>query len=333
MKISGYTYVKDAVSMDYPFVESIKTHLDFCDEVVVVDASTKNDGTKEALASLKKEAGGKLKVFEATLDWSAPNYGVYDGVLKQTAREKCTGEFLWQFDSDELIHGGDRSVLESLIRQSENLTKIPVLCLPIVEYWGSHDKVRIDVNSWKWRISRNHPEIVHGIPLTHRQIKNGLIYAKPGTDTCDYIVKSQGVPVPNLNFVNSHSEGLRQLALSNENARLQYEKWFNQMVGSLPTVYHYSWFSIKSKIEKYRDFFGDFWKAMYGDERETNMFFPGVEWKDVTPEMIEQKAKELRDGTGGWIFHQPWNGSRVNHVKILRPAPEVIKDWAEKHKI
>lgn len=333
MKISGYTYVKDAVSMDYPFVESIKTHLDFCDEVVVVDASVKNDGTKEALASLKKEAGDKLKLYEATLDWTVPNYGIYDGVLKQTAREKCSGEFLWQFDCDELIHGGDRKTLESLIRQSENLTKIPVLCLPVVEYWGGHDKVRIDINSWKWRVSRNHPEIVHGIPLTHRQIKNGLVYAKPGTDTCDYIVKSQGVPVPNLNFVNSQTEGLRQLALSNENARIQYEKWFNQMVASLPTIYHYSWFSIKSKIEKYRDFFGDFWKAMYGDERDANMFFPGIEWKNVTPEMIEQKAKELKEGTGGWIFHQPWNGSRVNHVQILRPAPEIIKDWSDRHKI
>lgn len=334
MKLSGYTYVKNAVDMDYPFVESIRSHLALCDEVVVVDASNVKDGTREALEGIKKDFPDKLRLFSADMDWTVPNYGIYDGVLKQSAREKCTGNFLWQFDSDELVHHTDRNALAEVIKQSDNLEKVPVLCLPIVEYWGSHDKVRIDVNSWKWRVSRNHPEIVHGIPITHRYVKNGLVYAKPGTDTCDLIVKSQGIPVPNLNFVNSQSEGLRNLALGNENARIQYEKWFNQMAVALPTIYHYSWFSIKSKIEKYRDFFGDFWKAMYGDDtRDSNMFFPGTKWEDVTEEMIIGKAKELRDGTGGWIFHQPWNGSRVNHVKIHRPAPEIILDWANKHPI
>ena len=319
--------------MDYPFVESIKSHLDFCDEVVVVDASTKQDGTSDALRQLKADHPEKLKLYSASLNWSVPNYGIYDGVLKQMARERCTGDFLWQYDLDELVHASDREPLEKLIAQAENLEKIPLLCLPIVEYWGGHDKVRIDVNSWKWRLSRNHPEISHGIPITHRYVKNGLVYAKSGTDTCDYIVRSQGVPVPNLNFVNSQSEAIRNLALTNEGARLQYEKWFNQMVVGLPTVYHYSWFSIKSKIEKYRDFFGDFWKAMYGDDRETNMFFPGVKWQDVTEEMIEAKAKELAQGTGGWVFHSPWDGSKVNSVKILKEPPAIIKTWADKHKI
>lgn len=332
MKISGYTYVKDAVSMDYPFVESIKSHLDFCDEVVVVDASIKNDGTKEALQALKKENKDKLKLFEAKLDWTAPNYGIYDGVLKQIAREKCTSEFLWQFDVDECVHAIDRNVLKELLKQCDNLQQIPVLCLPVVEYWGGLDKVRIDVNSWKWRLSRNHPEIVHGIPITHRQIKNGLVYATPGTDTCDLIVKSQGLPVPNLNFINEQTEKLRIASIRDEKVAQEYEKWFNQIVSTLPTVYHFSWFSIKSKIEKYRDFFGDFWKAMYGDERSTNVFF-GVPWSEVTPEMIEAKAKELKEGTGGWVFHQPWDGSKLNSIKIYRQPPVVMQEWCNKHPI
>lgn len=331
MKISAYTYVKNAVEMDYPFAESIESHLKFADEVVVVDASDKSDGTKEILADLKRK-NSNLKLYTATMNWKVPNYGVYDGVLKQVARTHCTGDFLWQFDSDELVHEKDRLILEDIIKQTGMLQDNLLLCLPVVEYWGGFDKVRIDVNPWKWRLSKNHPEITHGIPISHREIRNGLVYAKPGTDGCDYIVKSQGLVIPSVNFYDKSADTLRQKALQgDEQARLQYEAWFNQMVNILPSVYHMSWFSIKSKMEKYRDFFGDFWKAMYGDNRSTNMFFKGVDWKNVTPEMIEAKAKELQQGTGGHIFHTPWPGTRTPHIQIKKPAPEIIQGWAQKH--
>ncbi len=329
MKISGYTYVKNAVEMDYPFIQSIESHLNFLDEVVVVDASDKKDGTREALLELQKRYK-HLKIFDAKMNWKVPNYGIYDGVLKQCAREKCTNEFLWQFDCDEVVHSSDRLALENVLGQTKNLSEYPILCLPVVEYWGSFDKVRMDINPWKWRISRNHPEIVHGIPVTHRKIKNGLVYAMPGTDTCDLIVKSQGVPVPHINFYDEKVHNLRISGLTDSSQRDLYEQWFNQMAAALPTVYHFSWFSIKSKIEKYRDFFGDFWKAMYGDERPTNMFF-NVPWDKVTPEMIEQKARELKDGTGGHIFHSPWTGITTPHVNIKKKPPEIILSWTEKH--
>lgn len=333
MKLSGYITTRNCVTMDYPFKESIQSLLDFCDEVVVMDSSDKSEGTIEALSGMEKANAGKLKVYHADLDWKKPNHGIYDGVMKQAAREKCTGDFLFQLDADEVIHKGDRQVLEQLLEQTKNLQQVPLLSLPVVEYWGGPDKVRVDVNPWKWRVSRNHPEITHGIPITHRKVIDGLVYAQPGTDTCDYIGKSQGLTIPNLNFCNSQADTLRAKACQGDPAALEaYEKWFNEMVKGLPTVYHFSWYSIKSKIYKYRDFFGDFWKAMYGDDRQTNVFFD-VPWEQVTDEMIEAKAKELRDGTGGWIFHKPWNGSRVPSVKIEKAYPEVMKEWCDRHKI
>lgn len=333
MKLSGYTTTRNCVAMDYPFQESIQSLLDFCDEVVVMDSSDGTDDTRKVLAEMEKANKGKLFVYHADMDWTAPNHGVYDGVLKQAAREKCTGDYLWQMDCDEVVHGGDRQVLEQLLTQAGNLNEIPLLCLPVVEYWGSMDKVRVDVNPWKWRISRKHPEIVHGIPITHRQVVDGLIYAKPGTDTCDYIVKSQGVPVPSLSFYSNAHEAMRQAAMKGDKEALEhYQNWLNQVVVGLPTVYHFSWYSIKSKIYKYRDFFGAFWKAMYNDNRNTNMFFD-VPWEQVTDEMIEAKAKELKEKTGGWIFHEPWDGSTRPHITIQRQPPDIIKKWCEAHPV
>ena len=36
MKLSGYTYVRNGIQLDYPFVESIKSVLPICDEFIVV---------------------------------------------------------------------------------------------------------------------------------------------------------------------------------------------------------------------------------------------------------------------------------------------------------
>jgi hypothetical protein len=51
-KLSGYTTVRNALSMDYPFVESIGSMLEFCDEVCVLDSSDKADGTRDVLAAM-----------------------------------------------------------------------------------------------------------------------------------------------------------------------------------------------------------------------------------------------------------------------------------------
>ena len=53
MKLSGYTTTRNSVYMGYPFEESIRLHLSFCDEVVVVDSSDTevhlNDDTMKIL--------------------------------------------------------------------------------------------------------------------------------------------------------------------------------------------------------------------------------------------------------------------------------------------
>ena len=62
-----------------------------------------------------------------------------------------------------------------------------LISLPVIEYWGNQGKVRMDINPWKWRLSRNKPNITHGIPKHLRKTdEDGNIYALPGTDSCDY---------------------------------------------------------------------------------------------------------------------------------------------------
>lgn len=337
-KISAYTTTRNCVSMDYPFEESIRSMLGFADEVVVVDTSDPEEGTNSLLSALM-ESDPRVKVhfMKDQFDWKSPNHGILDGQTKAMARSKCTGEYLWQFDVDEIVHELDAPKIPIFLKELNYLQgKPPIIALPVIEYWGSKGKVRVDVNPWKPRLSRHTRDITHGIPIELRRTFNGLDYASPGTDTCDYISVATGQRIPFAGFMSPENERLRQGTLRNPKMANLYEKWFNETVNQLPGVFHYSWFSVERKIIQYREFWTSFWKAMYGPDSlqnrdpDWNPFFP-VPWSQVSPEMIKAKALELETKTGGHIFHTRWEGQVTPSVSIHRDHPKIIKEWVKKH--
>lgn len=335
-KISAYTTIRNAVEMDFPFEESIKSMLQFADEVVVVDSGNGSDSTSEQISQLISEDSRVKLIQTEQFDWSAPNHGIFDGQTKALARAHCKGDFLWQFDTDEIVHELDAPKIRPLIEKLNYLQQCPIVALPVVEYWGSKGKVRADINPWKARLSRNLPDITHGIPVHLRRKFNGLDYASPGTDTCDYISKSTGKLFPVMGFIDPQIDNIRQMCLKNPKLVPAYEKWFNNAVNELPGVFHYSWFSIERKIIQYRKFWTSFWKAMYGPDSaqnkdpDWNPFFE-VPWSQVTDEMIKSKAQELETHTGGHIFHSRWSGVQTPHVTIRRDHPKIIQEWIKKH--
>jgi len=334
IKISGYTTIRNAAKMNYPFVESIESLLDFCDEVVVADSSDNSDNTLETLNLLAKKHD-KLKVFHVNVPWDAPNHGVYDGQMKAVARSKCTGDYLWQQDLDEVVDAGSRSKIEDLIEKAAPfMEQAPIICLPVIEYWGSRGKSRIDVNPWKWRLSKNLPYITHGIPVQLRKWENGLLYAKPGTDGCDYIHKDTGEVIPASNFMNAEVEQLRYDALTNPESAKKYGIFLSMVCETLPYVHHYSWYSIEGKILKFKYFWNDSWLSLYNEKKSDgwNPFFADKSLEQVSDKEIKALAKKLEAETGGHIFHKPWNGERINHFVFEKSHPKIIENWCKNNK-
>ena len=115
---------------------------------------------------------------------------------------------------------------------------------------------------------------------------------------------------------------------SNQQAKLQYEAWFNNVVQNLPCVFHYSWYDLPRKIRLYRDYWQSHWNALWdkdaSDTASNNMMF-GIPWSEVTDAMIEQKAKEMKDKLGGWIWHRPWDGvTCTDSIKCVRTQPSIM---------
>jgi len=329
--LSGYTTTFDCIRQKYPFEASIKSMIDFCDQVVVVDGGS-SDGTWEMLQQLS-ENHENLIIHKQERDWNATRFAVFDGLQKALARAMCTGEFCWQQDSDEIIHENDYEKIKTLAGQLP--ANVDLVALPIIDFWGNNQKVRIDVNPWKWRLSRNRPHITHGIPSHLRRFDdNGMLYSSPGTDGCDYIRSDTFDAVPFVNFYTEDSHKLRERALGNDSNSLnEYAVWFSNMTNNLPSVYHYSWLDIGRKIRTYRDYWSKHWQSLYDIEQEdtpeNNMFFDRS-WSDVTEEDIDEMALKLSNEMGGWIFHTKIDFSKKTpHISLAANHPEHMKGWLE----
>lgn len=329
--ISGYATTLNCIKQEYPFEQCIKSMLEFCDEVCVVDGGS-TDGTWERLSDLCK-SNDKIRIKQVVRDWSHPRHAVFDGMQKATARAMCTKEYCWQMDSDEIVHEDDAKKIGDLCRVMPK--EVDILSLPVIEYWGGPEKVRMDVTPWKWRLSRNKNDITHGIPIDMRldgrmiDDPNNLPLAKEGTDGCDMISLSTGERLPHVSFYTQDVENMRRVAmLGNEQARQQYESWYNDVTSNLPCVFHYSWFNLTRKIKLYRDYWQNHWAGLYNkdtsDTTANNMMFD-VPWSQVTDEMIEARALELKTKLGGWIWHRKWDGvSKTPHIVCHRTQPKVM---------
>jgi hypothetical protein len=173
----------------------------------------------------------------------------------------------------------------------------------------------MDINPWKWRLSRNLPHITHGIPANLRRFdENGDMFASQGTDGCDFIHTKSGTPIHSAGFYTEEAHRVRMTALSGHpEAQHAYSTWFKHIVDALPSVRHYSWFNIERKIKTYRGYWQKHWESLYDirqeDTAENNMFFDKP-WSDVTDDDIKTLAHRLSTELGGHIFHNKISWSR-----------------------
>jgi len=356
IKISGYCTTYNCVSQEYPFEQCIRSMLQFCDEVCVVDGGS-TDGTLYKLYLLAKEFmspgemsdefvqdvekfgpdkshyihwmdTNRLKIKRITRDWNSKQSALFDGMQKAEARDMCTGDYCWQMDVDEIVSEDDAKKVLPLCEFMKN-NGIDGICLPVIEPWGpvKNGKVRVDIPPEKWRLSRNDPchSVTHGVPLELRGTDSeGNLYCVGGSDGCDMVYRETGLRVPFVSAVPNEARLAQAEALQGDkNALATYERWFNEYINALPGVFHYSWVDIERKIRLYRDFWTKHWLRLNSkddsDIASNNMFFD-VPWSQVTDEMIKQRASELEQ-IGGWVFHRKWSGEKTPWISCNKRVP------------
>ena len=295
-KIAGYTHILNPKTHGYPYVQSILSMMDFCDEVVVVDGGSTDGSVEELRRELEKALGeGRphavndgCKLNIVTREWDPEEPGM-DGMQKAFGRAMVSpdAEFLWQQDADEIVHEDDYQKIVDVCKRFP--ADVDLIHLPVVELWGDDRHARTDRHSWKWRLSRNNLRVTHGIatPARLTDPKTGRIYSKPGmSDGCEYIDMVTGEHLPHRGFYTSD---LEQIRVSDP---AEYGRIMNDVYSKLPSVWHYSWADLPRKVRNFRDFWDKQWQVLYQSPPQPR--FPDV----VSDEDIQRKADELRERGG-----------------------------------
>lgn len=114
--LGGFLCVRNTISLDYCFVEAIKSMLPICDQIVISEAES-TDGTREFLNNWSK-AEHKLKI--VNFAWPDPkgDPGFYPFWLN-SARKQLDTEWACYLDADEVFHEKSYNLIVNVVKQEK----------------------------------------------------------------------------------------------------------------------------------------------------------------------------------------------------------------------
>jgi glycosyltransferase involved in cell wall biosynthesis len=155
MKVSGFTFIRNAVKYDFPVTESIRSALPICDEFIV-NVGHCEDGTLELIRAI---GDPKIRVIQSVWDDTLRKNGLIYSQQTNLALSHCTGDWAFYIQADEVVHEEDLSVLRDAMARhlgSPHLKGLLFRYLHFVaDYWST--------NPWAYhkavRIIRNNGEV------------------------------------------------------------------------------------------------------------------------------------------------------------------------------
>jgi hypothetical protein len=161
MKVSGFTFIRNAVKFDYPVIEAIKSILPICDDFVIAVGKSE-DSTLDLIQSIDKK---RIKIIETTWDDSAEMKigGKVFALETNKAFQAIPDDSDWAFyiQGDEVIHEKYLDNIHSAMVKWKDNKHVDGLLFNYLHFYGSYDYVGI---SPKWydkeiRVVRNDKKI------------------------------------------------------------------------------------------------------------------------------------------------------------------------------
>jgi glycosyltransferase involved in cell wall biosynthesis len=131
--ISGFTFIRNGNDLGYPFVASIRSLLELCDEVIVnVPSST--DGTADSVRTIGDK---KIRLIES--DWDETER-VGDPILRRhtdLALAECGGDWCVYIQGDEVLHESGIPAMRAAMERELGNTAVQGLLVDYTHFYGS----------------------------------------------------------------------------------------------------------------------------------------------------------------------------------------------------
>jgi hypothetical protein len=137
MKISGFTFLRNAQKYGYPFVESIRSILPIVDEFVVALGPCEDDTEKMVRAI------GDPKIRIIPTQWNERIRNDYSlkgfvyGQQKSIALFNCTGDWAFYLEGDEVVHENDLPKIRAAMEKHLDDEKVEALVFDYLHFYGN----------------------------------------------------------------------------------------------------------------------------------------------------------------------------------------------------
>ena len=158
MKVVGFSFIKDAVKMEYPIVEAIQSILPLCDEVIVA-VGTSTDGTRELVANIDN----KVKIIDTEWDFTLSANGKVLAAETDKAFKEIPSDADWciYIQGDEVLHEDGYDEIKQAMQKWKNDKNVDGLLLKYRHFFGAYKYVGIEAHWYRneIRIIKNNKSI------------------------------------------------------------------------------------------------------------------------------------------------------------------------------
>ena len=136
MKISGFTIVRNAQILDYPFPESILSVLPLCDEVIICVG----DSQDQTLALCQDLTAKYPQVRLIETHWNTQNQknGFQLSAQTNLCLSQCRGPWAFYIQADEVIHEEDFQAIRNSTIEADRQPDVDALVFDYRHFYGDY---------------------------------------------------------------------------------------------------------------------------------------------------------------------------------------------------
>jgi hypothetical protein len=136
VKISGFSFVRNAVIYDFPLEESLRSLVPLCDDVVVA-VGRSDDETLELVRGIDS----RVRAIETVWDDALRQGGRVYAQQTDVALAACDGDWCIYLQADEVLHEGDYDLIRSEIARADADPNVDALLFRYLHFYGSYDYI------------------------------------------------------------------------------------------------------------------------------------------------------------------------------------------------
>ncbi|HOA05670.1 MAG TPA: hypothetical protein PLX54_05280 [Candidatus Fermentibacter daniensis] len=155
--ISGFTFVRDAIRLDYPLREAILSALPLVSEFIV----NIGDCTDDTVAMVEGIGDPGIRIIRSVWDPSRFVHGATNADQTNLALDECSSPWCLYLQADEVLHEQDYGRIREAVRKYDRREDVEGLLFHYNHFWGDYTRVQRAHNwySREIRIVRNSPSI------------------------------------------------------------------------------------------------------------------------------------------------------------------------------